>query len=251
LPPGTTVDSPAAVGAAGKIYLAVRGIGSPTSISFGVLDRSMGTFSGWTTIDGSTPSAPTLATNGNKVALVVRGSDERIYYRIYDTATQTWGTWNAVATGSTSDRVAAALIGNTLHLVVRGDDPYSHVMWYKSVDTTTNTALAWTYVPGTTPSAPILAAIEGTNTMQLVVRGEDSAIYMNKWSGAAWQGWTALPSGLTSRSPAATVYNNDMYFEVIGLDGNLWFSSMNLGTSAFSGWTMLAETTPSAPTLTH
>jgi hypothetical protein len=57
--PGSTIDGPGAVILDGKLYLAVRG-SDEVSLWFSYVDIVTDSFSGWITVDGSTPSSPTL-----------------------------------------------------------------------------------------------------------------------------------------------------------------------------------------------
>jgi hypothetical protein len=84
----------------------------------------------------------------------------------------------------------------------------------------------------------------------LVVQGLDNGIYYRTSSGDSWGDWNALP-GATCDSPAAAVYQNNLYIVVRGMDGNtLWYGSVDLSTYDFTGWSQLDGATPSAPTLT-
>jgi hypothetical protein len=125
-------------------------------------------------------------------------------------------------------------------------------LWSSNINPTTEVFSGWTLLSGSTPSAPTLAT-DGTS-LALVVQGEDNRIYYCTYSitTQAWTGWSALPSGTTPDSPAATIMGNTLYVSVVGSDGNgdIYQSSINLGTSAFSGWNLLSGSTPSKPTLT-
>jgi hypothetical protein len=90
--------------------------------------------------------------------LVVRGMNNRIYFRSYDCASDTWEQWNAVPTGAMCDSPAAAMVGGDLHVVVRGMDEYS--LWH---GTLTNPAdpesfSGWTRLSDATSSAPTLTS---------------------------------------------------------------------------------------------
>ena len=90
-------------------------------------------------------SAPTLISNGTSgsdsdvMCLVVRGLDNRVYYRLYDSV-HGWGweDWNVIPNGYTSDSPAAAMLGNELIVVVRGMN--SNTLWYTKIRTTDNTS---------------------------------------------------------------------------------------------------------------
>jgi len=205
---------------AGPGYDGVTGLGSPVTTNF----------------------APP---NG---CLVVRGDDNHIYYRIYNSTTASWNGWNGLPTGATIDSPAAALVSNTLYVVVRGTDDSS--LWFSSLNLTDDSFSGWALLGGSTPSAPTLAS-NGT-ALSLVVQGSDNRIYYRIYTIATqtWTGWLALPSGTTIDSPAASLVGNTLYIVVRGSDGaTLWFSNINQTTDVFSGWTQLSGSTPSTPTL--
>lgn len=86
----------------------------------------------------------------------------------------------------------------------------------------------------------------------LAVRGAHNEIWYRGCSSYAksWGVWKALPNGATIDSPAAAVFSQNLYFVVLGADGqSLWFSHVNVTDDAFSGWTRLSGGTLSAPTL--
>jgi len=198
----------------------------------------------------TTPSAPTLTSNGTTLALVVRGTNNQIYYRFYMIATQTWTDWIVVPSGTTVDCPAATVLGNMLYIVVRG--MASGQIWFGSIDLGTNAFSGWTLLSGATLSPPTLTS-NGTSLI-LVVQGANNEIFYRFYTVATqtWAGWTALPSGSTPNGPtSATMLGNKLYFVVIGMNtSQLWYSNIDLGTNAFSGWTLLDGSTPSKPTLT-
>jgi parallel beta-helix repeat protein len=177
--------------------------------------------------------------------LVVRGYDNRIYYRIYDSNSATWGSWN-ILPGATCDSPAAATVGNNLHIVVRGMDGYT--LWYGYVNLTDSTFHGWTVIDGSTPSAPTLTS-NGT-VLYLVVRGWDNAIYYRYNVGGSWGSWNVVPSGLTVDSPAVAMLGNNLHIVVRGMDGSsLYHSSVDLSTGVFSGWELMNGPVQSKPTL--
>jgi len=161
-----------------------------------------------------------------------------------------WGSWNVIPTGTTIDSPAAAMLGNNLTIVVRGTDGSS--LWQTTIRTTDNSVIqGWTLISGATPSKPVLTASTSTNTLYLLVRGNDNRIYYRSYTPStnSWGSWNALP-GATIDGPAATVIGNTLFTVVRGTDGStLWSGDVDLGTSSFTGWTLLSGATPSAPTL--
>ncbi len=248
LPNGYTSDSPAAAICRNELHVVVRSTDG-SGIWHSYINRSDGSFSGWTLLSGYTQSAPTLTWNGTHLCLVVRGLDDRIYYRFYTLASRTWSEWTPLPSGLTGDSPAATILNGTLHIVVRGIDGSS--LWHSNVDLSTGTFSGWTLMDGMTQSPPTLAACSSLNQVYSVVRGLDDKIYRNTWTGSGWTGWQAIPSGYTNDGPGATVINEELYIVVQGLEGlNIWQSSTNLITGAFSGWTQINGFTPSKPTLT-
>jgi hypothetical protein len=248
LPSGTTNDSPAAVTINDKLYIVVRGTNND-QIWFGSVNTTDDAFSGWTLLDGATPSAPTLTANSTTLCLVVRGESNNIFYRFYNITSQSWTAWTAVPVGSTVDSPAATMLSNQLHVVVRGAN--NDQIWYSNINLTTSTFSGWTLLDGATPSAPTLTA--NSTTLALVVRGENNQIYYRFYTIATqiWRSWTAIPVGSTIDSPAATITGNSLQIAVRGISSDqIWYSNINLTTSAFSGWTLIDGSTPSKPVLT-
>jgi parallel beta-helix repeat protein len=247
LPSGTTYESPAITVCQGKLYFTVTGIDGH-SIWYSRVDLNTEAFSGWTLLDGACNSAPRLASNGTHVFLAVRGLDNCVYWRTYDASADSWGSWTGIP-GATGDRPAAAVLGNNLHLAVTGIDGTS--VWHGHVSLADGSFSGWTNLPGAAGSAPALASAT-VGTLYLSVRGLGGEVYVNERSGGVWQGWNALPTGLTGKAPAVAVTGNTLHFVVSGVDGaSIWHSTIDLNTHIHSGWTLLVGITPSAPTLTR
>jgi hypothetical protein len=85
--------------------------------------------------------------------------------------------------------------------------------------------------------------------LYLVVRGFDNGIYYRVYDGSSWTDWNRLP-GSTMLSPGAVAFGGNLHVVVVGEDGALYWGSLDLSTSTFSGWTKLDGATPSPPTLT-
>lgn len=255
LPSGTTTTSPATTSYGGKLYFVVKG-DFDTGLYFSSLNLTDLSFTGWAKLSGSTPSAPTLVNYGSKLLLIVRGTDNGLWYRYYDTITNTWGGWIGIPETQTSDSPAATVIGTTMSLVVRGFSTTSAIqnntLWYSSLNLFNNDFSGWKALPGETDAAPRLTSPENENTLYLAIKGTDNVIYMNKNDGTTWLGWTAIPNGSTLNSPAATVVNGELQILVRGTYGNtLWQYYSNLANGISSGWKQLDGTTTSAPAISR
>lgn len=260
--PGQTIDAPSATVAGGILYMVVKGLDG-ISLWFGSVDLATGAFSGWTWMTGSTPVAPTLTTNGRDLALVVRGEDNSIYYRMYGIASATWGSWIGLAAGSTNEPIGASMIGggDRIYLVVK-DAVIPEAMWLSTVNVPNNALTPWEWVPGSTPSTPALTDIPAGTSLILAVKGSDNGIYVNGWyessntlnmfANGVWVGWMGLPNlPDTPVGGPAAVANNEVHFMIRGASNTLWYGSLNMLTSAFSGWTAIGVTSPSDPALAH
>jgi parallel beta-helix repeat protein len=186
-----------------------------------------------------------------ETCLVVRGMDNRIYYRVWNGTG--WEGW-IVLPGSTIDSPAATVCGNELHVVVRGSDGYS--LWHGYVNLTDNTFSSWTRLSGWTPSAPTLTS-NGT-VLCLVVRGGDNRIYYRTYtfSPRGWGGWNVIPSGATCDSPAATMLGNDLHIVVRGFstvdvnaNNTMWHIIVKPGVGVIRNWVRLSGATSSRPVL--
>jgi parallel beta-helix repeat protein len=91
----------------------------------------------------------------NVASLVVRGSNNIIYYRTYSVTTDSWTDWTALP-GATCDSPAAALCNNELHMVVR--DISGSTLYHGYVNLATNAFSGWTLISGATPSTPTLTS---------------------------------------------------------------------------------------------
>jgi hypothetical protein len=138
-----------------QLHVVVRGANND-QIWYSNINLTTSTFSGWTLLDGATPSAPTLTANSTTLALVVRGENNQIYYRFYTIATQIWRSWTAIPVGSTIDSPAATITGNSLQIAVRGIS--SDQIWYSNINLTTSAFSGWTLIDGSTPSKPVLTS---------------------------------------------------------------------------------------------
>jgi len=257
--PGSTVASPAAAMLWGNVtngndtmFVAVQGSDGSSiwygSMSLNVNSSNYNTFNGWTQLTGATPSAPTLASNGTVLSLVVRGEDNRIYYRSYIGGS--WGSWFVVPTGATVDSPAAAFLNGSLYIVVRGMDGSS--LWATTMALNGTVISTWQQLPGATNARPALASLQDLDELYLAVKGMDNRIYYIIYSGStnSWGSWSALPTGATDTGPAVTVAGNEIYTIVQGMDGSsLWLGYSDGGTNTFSGWISPNGATPSPPTL--
>jgi hypothetical protein len=216
-------------------------------------------FSAWSLDLSGSDNPGVLVIDANKVVnatfteisdayLVVRGMDNMIYYRVFNSSSGLWEEWNAVPGGATCDTPAATLYEGRLYLVVRGMDGYS--TWFSWINVTDSSFSGWNWLSGATDSAPTLVSYN--SQLILVVKGLDSVIYYRFYNCdlATWGDWIAWPGGSTVDTPSAAVLKDELHVVVRGGDGySIWHSYINMTSSAFSGWQLIAGATESAPTL--
>ena len=179
--------------------------------------------------------------------LVVRGANNRIYYRTL--SGDVWGSWNVVPSGLTCDTPATTMVDGQLYMVVRGMDGAS--LWFGSIDLSINSFSGWSYLSGSTPSKPTLVCWENGQRLILIVRGDDNGIYHRHYDLVAesWFDWSTLIPGSTPDSPAAAVDGDYLHLVVRGMDDGLYYMKFSLNLPIMPGWTLIGGTTPSAPTL--
>ena len=166
-----------------------------------------GSWSVWSSLAGSTLSAPVLCpdfTYVGGVQLVVRGSDNRIYRNSETGIGTSWAGWDAIPGGATNDQPACVVSASKLHVVVRGTD---NGLYYNSISLNgcPCTWGAWVNLHGGTNSPPVLVPEWGIDAFDLFVRGTDSAIYHKRWFGQLINSWDAVwdsPGGMTNDKPA-------------------------------------------------
>jgi len=237
---GSTSDSPSAVYLNGKLYIAVRGMDG-SSIYFGFLSSIGSSSISWQKLPGSTPSRPSLTTDGSKLYLVVRGGDNGIYVNVYDIASGKWAGWKKL-TGSTVRGPSSAFLNGKLHLVVVSSDGKS--IYYGQVDPSTFRA-NWSRISGSTDSEPSLTT-DGSK-LYLVVRGLNSRVYVNTWSGS-WIGWECVPTGSTPSGPASA-FRQNLYIFVRGMDDRIYYA-YRIGANSYSSWKLLGGSSQSSPAAT-
>ena len=178
--------------------------------------------------------------------LLVRGTENQIWYTEYDSPGEVWREW-ANLPGSTIDTPAAAILDDQLHVVVRGMD--GSTLWHGYYDLVTEEFFGWTMLAGSSPSPPVLTS-NGT-MLCLVVRGMDDLIYYRSYQDDTWGSWQLLPDGTTIDSPAAALLGNELHVVVRGMEGNsLWHKIVMPEGSVVQEWNWIPGASASPPILT-
>ena len=152
---GLTQDTPAVQLVSDGLHVVVKDVYNE-QIWHASVDLSSNSLSSWTKLSGTTPSVPTLTGNGTHLCLVVRGSNDQIYYRFYSLESESWSGWVNFASGSTPDTPAATVVGDELHVVVRGMS--NDQIWYSCLGLSSQEWTGWNLLDGTTPTKPTLTS---------------------------------------------------------------------------------------------
>jgi hypothetical protein len=149
----------------------------------------------WDSPGGSTTATPASLSDGSVLHLVVRGSDNVIYYNSLRFSTGLWLGWVSLAGTTPSAPALTQDFSGAIHLVVRGAD---NVLYHKSLVGGVWSA-SWDTPGGLTPVAP--AVIAPGTALAVLVAGNDGRVYYNSLSSGTWSGWLGL-GGSTSETPA-------------------------------------------------
>jgi hypothetical protein len=203
--------------------------------------------------------------------LVVRGSDNGIYYRLFNEASGTWGEWTKLP-GSTCDSPSAAYIGEQLCVVVRGMDGSS--MWQGFVNVNTGDFSGWTPISGSTPSAVELgsASTPSTGFESTGYISIPAAAFVSKYSGTNaynayigrrvenWDSVTAyfagavqLPDGVTITNVTGYWYDadasEDIYCRLARMANRALNEMADVSSSGSAGYSSTVDTTVSFSTV--
>jgi len=248
VPTGSTDVGPAIAFFNNRLYAAVKGNGN-TRIYLNSMDPTTLVWSGWSLQPGTTPSSPALAASSTYLYMVVRGTNNKIYWRRMSTG-GSWSAWIAVPTGSTDAAPAATIFtfNGRLYCAVKGNG--NTRIYLNSMDTGTLVWGSWVLQPGATPSSPALTS--SSSYVYMAVRGSDNKIYWRRMTtGGSWSGWTAVPTGSTDAAPAISIFENRLWIAVKGLGSNqIYVNSMDASSGLWSGWTRIDGLTPSPYALT-
>jgi hypothetical protein len=143
--PGTTSFDPSAAVFDGKLYVAA--ISDSNNIWMCNVDLTTQVLGDWVLWPGTSASSVLLSSSQNELCLVARGTDDRIWYRVFDGAV--WGDWHNIS-GTTSCDPAAYFVESTLY--VAAICPSNHI-WMCSVDLDSEAISDWVLWSGTSASS--------------------------------------------------------------------------------------------------
>jgi hypothetical protein len=162
--------------------------------------------------------------------VVVRGTDNSLYFNSYNQGSKTWGSWMGLGGGTNSpptlvyDDYFNGYVSNPrLELLVRGTD---NAIYHKAGTISAGLvtwATGWENAGGATPSA--VTALWGGGFVYVFVRGTDNAVYYNlmelptSGTGDTFTGWYAA-GGATSMAMGAEAKRDTLI--LVGTDSGLY-----------------------------
>jgi plastocyanin len=240
IPNGLTSDQPACAVLNGVLYLVVRGTNNVTWYNSKTLSPS--SWSGWTSLKGSTPTAPVLVATPslNRLDLIVRGIDNGTWHKSFTGGA--WAqSWDNIG-GITAGVPAVASDGTTLHVVVKGPDGS---VWYNSMPFSSSAWSGWVSLQGTTSHNPALS-IDPSGNVHLVVVGIDGSLWhLVKSVGGSWSTTWNYAGGVTMNSPGFAFSGTTGVALVQSVDGSVWFNTQT--SSAWTGWLAMGGTITGDP----
>jgi outer membrane protein assembly factor BamB len=234
---GSTSVEPATAIFQGNLYIAA--IDGSTHIWLSSVDLDTQVWSGWSMWPNTYASSVTFASSDNYLAILARGTDNSIWYRINDGSN--WSDWINLV-GSTTIEPAVAIFQDKLYIAAI--DGSTHI-WLSNINLNTQVWSGWNMWQGTYASSVTFAA--STDNLAIVARGVDNSIWYRVYDGSNWNDWTNL-IGSTVIEPAAAIYQGQLYIAAIDGSSHIWLSSIDLDTQAWSGWSMWQGTYASSIT---
>ncbi|HZM75064.1 MAG TPA: hypothetical protein VFC19_05020 [Candidatus Limnocylindrales bacterium] len=217
---GFTQDTPAAAVLGSSLFAFVRG-GDRIYVN----RRNSTLWTGWGEVPGNgfTNDAPAAAVLGSNLYAFVRGTDDLVYVNRFNGSS--WTGWGAVpGSGFTQDAPAAVAYEGNLYLFTRDDTRiyvnvlYGGSFWGGRVEVDGN---------GAGVSAPAAAA-STDHGINLVVRGADNAIYLNRFHISTWSGWGEIPNSATPDAPGVALISSQLSTFVRGFDNKIYVNQRNL-----------------------
>jgi hypothetical protein len=201
-----------------------------------------GSFSGWTLLDGPTPTAVALAADSSYLYLAAEGMDGRIWHRrMY--ASGSWTIWTLVP-GLTDVAPAIGVFQNRLYFVCKQSS--SSNIWYGYIELGSYPGgwSGWTLLSGPTPDALTLAA--SPDRLYLAARGMENGIwYRTMDTSGSWSDWSSEVFGYTSNAVGLSAYGGSLYFAARQAGtNNLWINAASegkIGAEAQAGFSSYAR----------
>ena len=206
--------------------------------------HELGGWHGWKKLPGTTPSGISAWYYRGMIYIAVRGSNDKIYYGMFDEIVGGFDGWYMVS-GSTPSKPAITVDqGGNIYLVVRGMDNKIYI----NKKSAGGGWSGWQVISGSTPDAPAAAVIG--DTLHIVVRGSDNGIWHAKVDTSTLSmigSWTKI-SGSTPSAPDLTIHGQELYLAVRGSNSKIYINRYD--GSSWLGWESIPTgSTPLSPAI--
>ncbi|TMI42530.1 hypothetical protein E6H21_00250 [Candidatus Bathyarchaeota archaeon] len=199
--------------------------------------------SAWDSPGGGTSDQPACAVLNNVLYVVVRGTNDRLYFSSRTLPTGSWSGWVDLDGKTSSAPVLVATpFQNRFDLVVRGTDQAIYHKFFVNGFW----SASWDGPGGTVLDAP--AAVSDGGLVHVVVRGVDDKTYYNSFSfvSSTWSGWVGLDGGTLSTPAIALDASGTIHVVVRGTDNRVYHREMSGGIWSPS-WDGLGGSTTMTP----
>ena len=209
------------------------------------------TSAGWVSLGGNWPntSRPIVATDGgNQLEVFLRGTTGNLYV---NTEQGGWANWKALGTFTAiGDPTVVRNPDGRLEVFAVGGGS-DHSVWHdwQTSAGVGNWAYNWSNIGGYWPNGNPTVATDGSNQLEVLMRGTTGNIYVNTQQGG-WSAWNTIDSRFTSISDPTVARNPDGRLEVFavgaGSDHSVWHDWQTAsGTGNWhTGWSSIGGNWP-------
>jgi FG-GAP-like repeat len=203
---------------------------------------------------GVATSEPTVARpSPGSTHVFVRGSDQAIWEKIWDSGSQTWSSWTSLGGSMRGVSAPAAISAQSDEMQVfatAADDSVWRRTW-----TSRSGWASWEAVPNTTATGLALASRPGSAGIDLYMRDSNGDVSQRWWTqSTGWSGlgWHGRPPGgpITSTPAAVSPTSDSIHIFVRGADHALWEKVWTDASGRWSEWTSLGGVLRSGPAAT-
>jgi len=200
----------------------------------------------WIALPSTTSDSPAACVCGGVLHMVVRRSNNAIYYGYVLLSTDAFSAWTRLPGSTASAPALAAASDCSLYLVVRGKD---NGIYLNSLPMGGSWS-GWQKLPGSTIHGP--AATVAGSTLNIAVVGSDgSSIWHGRknLSSGAWLGWSRVSGSTPSKPALAAVSDAEVYLAVRGSDNRVYVNRWS--ETAWTGWNRIPTgSTLNGPSIT-
>jgi hypothetical protein len=180
---------------------------------------------------GGATSAPTLVSRmSGHIDLFVRGGNNSIYQRWFDTSINGWNTdgWYSHGGYCTSAPAVSSWEAGRLDLFCNSQGAIYHGYWAVNTGWHEWVESLGAPPPGATSEPAAISRM--SNLIDMFVLGGDNMIWQKSWTGSGWNGWTSRGGPVASAPSVASFQSDRVDLFARGSDGAFY------QTTYFGAW---------------